>query len=231
MEMMRLSTLAPVLFCALPSWGVLLLILAQRMGGNPFGLLLGKPRFPSLEQQLIHWQSVIEVVLVPFMLLPVMIILYVLLLAFAGVTWMVNLLMVLGCLLFFLLALENMDTCTRYRASERWPTTWGRVYSRARGEQFPNAAPNLQNQDTVYVYAVNGTQYVGYRIDAHNYYRNPLVRRPLPRPRDAEQVLVYYHPYDPETALLVPGINWSSVGVFMGCSLTFLMVPLFFAAF
>ena len=157
-----------------------------------------------------------------FITIPPIVILYSLAVAFSGAQFLVNIGFIILGMIFFLTSLETMETCSRFRMSEMWPTTWGRVYSRERGERFPESAD--QRRKIGYLYAVDGTQYFGHQIDAHNYYERPFSFRSSSRFIYREEVLVFYHPTEPGTALLVPGVNWSAVAVFMGCAVACWMV-------
>jgi hypothetical protein len=223
---------------ALPIAAMIFLLQAQRMGRNPLRMdtpplhwMVGPQarRSPHMGPRRIQWQTVMEIPMMIIMMTPALMLLYAVLVAMTGVPMLVEFGMIILSLYFLTLALDAVDICCRYDASEMWPTTWGRItYPVRRSLLLIRQSPD--DLSHLYMYSVDRTRYFGDRVDAHQSHWRPPIRRMDPRRRWEEEVLVYYHPSDPETALLVPGVNWSTASVLLGISVALLIIPLLFVA-
>lgn len=191
--------------------GAVLIAWGQAYGTVPLKKRNGSPRYP------VHWEVPFEMVLVVFMTAPVAVMLYVTLVAMSEAQMLVDIGMVVCAGLVLLMALENFQTCCRYLASERWPTTRGRLFMARR---------LLWKSETEYSYEVSGKRLFGDKIDAHDYLKSP---RYIAYDRHNAEVTVHYHPSNPEIALLEPGVNWSSVSVMLSIAINLVAVPLFFS--
>lgn len=166
----------------------------------------------------IDWEIPFEMLIVIFMTTPVAVMLYVTLVAISETQLLVDAGMVLFALLAGVFGMENFQTCCRYLASERWPTTRGRLFQ---SRHFYVFRPGME-----YVYEVSGRRLSGSKIDAHDYLKSP--RYVAYDPYQNAEVMVHYHPHEPEIALLEPGVNWSSVSVMLSIAISLMSVPLFF---
>lgn len=203
----------------------------QVYGSHPFR---GSRTRSLTFQNQIDWQSAFEVIMVIIMTMPLLMLIYGLLISFSNAQLLVDAGMLVITLLMIIAAMDNFWVCCRYFNSEVWPLARGRVYSLVNGDILPNnITVDLMNvkKDIIYVYTINGKSYVGYRVDAHNVFSRPVADRSTVRLIDSSEVLVYYHPDNPETALLVPGVDWSSVSVLLGAAVTCVLVPLMFRFF
>jgi len=200
----------------------------QAYGSHPFK----GSRFRSLTIPVpMDWESAFEVGMVALLTLPVLMLIYGVIITFSTAQLLVDAGMVVLALLLVMAAMDNFAVCCRYNTSEVWPLARGRVYSLLNGDILPNGITvDLMKvqKDIIYVYSLNGKQYVGYRIDAHNVFSRPSSGRAALRLIDNSEVLVYYNPDDPETAVLVPGVDWSSVSVLMGIAVACVLIPLLF---
>ncbi|MBZ0308433.1 MAG: DUF3592 domain-containing protein [Anaerolineae bacterium] len=165
----------------------------------------------------INWEIPFEMLLVVFMTSPVAVMVYVMLVAASDVQILVDAAMFLGAGVVALVALDNFNTCCRYLASERWPTTRGRLFQSRRFYYL------LHHE---YSYEVYGKRHFGAKIDAHDYLKSP--RYVAYNPDHQAEVRVHYHPRNPEISLLEPGVNWSSVSVTLSISIILMVVPIFF---
>lgn len=193
-----------------------LVIWAQVLGTNPLSLHIGRRPLHTPMRPGVNWESPLEVALVVFMTIPPLTLLRGIGIAFSEVQWLVDGGFFLLGLLLFVLSMENMDVCLRYMGSEMWPTTWAKIYT------IPT-----RNKYT-YMYTVGDHQYKVETISAPHRPWQPLIQRRTRSHAKLEEVLVYYHPENPALALLIPGVNWSSVSVFMGLSISFLLTPALF---
>jgi hypothetical protein len=177
------------------------------------------------------WEAAFEVGTVVLILLPVMTLVYGIVITFSSAQFLVDAGMFVIALLLVTLAMDNFALCCRFSTSEFWPLTRGRVYSLEHGDILPGGITiDLMKvkEDIIYIYSLNGENYVGYQIDAHNIFSRPSSGRSALRLIDHGEVLVYYNPDDPETAVLVPGVDWSSVSVLMGMAVSCVLIPLLF---
>ncbi|MCL4878349.1 MAG: DUF3592 domain-containing protein [Anaerolineae bacterium] len=165
----------------------------------------------------VDWEIPFEMLLVVFITSPVAVMVYVTLVAASDVQLLVDAAMFLVAALVALIALDNFNTCCRYLASERWPTTRGRLFKSRRFYYL------LYHE---YSYEVSGRRHFGNKIDAHNYLKSP--RYVAYDPYQNAEVTVHYHPSNPEISLLEPGVNWSSVSVTLSISIIMMAVPIFF---
>lgn len=202
--------------------GMTVIATAQWTGQNP---LRGNPKLSKrvmiFARPIMRWESVFEVAIIAFMTLPLLGMLYILMRFTIGVVPLFNVGWFAAGTIVLLWALDNLDVCCRYTACEMWPTTRGRAYP----APIPQLDLTLQSH-VEYIYAVNGLRYVGNRIDPHNLYRAPRYHSVIGQDRSALEVLVYYHPEEPEIALLEPGVNWSSAAVPLGLAISFYIVLL-----
>lgn len=182
--------------------------------GQAYGTLPGQRK---TERAAIDWEVPFEMLLVIFMTAPVSVLIYATLVAMSEVQILVDAGMVVFALLIAGIGMDNFHTCCRYFASERWPTTRGRLF-RSRHIFWET---NME-----YRYEVSGRRLLGDRIDAHNTLKAP--RYIAYDPYENAVVTVHYHPANPEIALLEPGVNWSSVSVTLSLAINLVAVPLFF---
>ncbi|NJL93654.1 MAG: DUF3592 domain-containing protein [Anaerolineae bacterium] len=191
----------PILGCAFPLIAMVYLYWAQSHSALP------------QSWQKVHWAPICEIGLAAFLTFPMFLLLYGLLLALAQQSLLIDLGVGLIGLSLLLVAVDRVESCRRYHTSEQWPTTWGTVlqFSRRRVR---------------YTYLVEQTRYYGQRIDAQHAHHLPLIQRHHPLRPYRQEVIVYYHPQEPQRAVLVPGVNWSGAAVLLGSGVACLMLPL-----
>lgn len=113
--------------------------------------------------------------------------------------------------------------------SVEWPTAMGRViFSDVREDSDEDGAS--YHADVSYEYVVNDREYLSDQVSfgqygSSNYSHAAEIVRRYPV---GERVTVYYNPEQPETAVLEPGVTWSSYMVLV-MGLCFMGVPLLIA--
>lgn len=110
-------------------------------------------------------------------------------------------------------------------ASSNWPTVTGQVINSTVSENSDSDGTTY-GADVYFEYRVNDQQYGSdtvsfgqFSSSDYGHARNIVNRYP-----EGTQVEVYYNPEDPETAVLEPGVTWSSY-MLLGMGLAFICLP------